>query len=146
VCCVLAGIGVAALPRHTWLIALVAVAFLPFAVARSIGLGKQVESANDRARDLNALWHAVDLADAQGPVASAHPMIAPQKQGTALAWKLHVRLNDVHEHPSRLVRILFVKPSEAPQEVGEMRRAGASFTQIAASGDWRVWRVAWAPR
>jgi hypothetical protein len=144
VCCVLAGIGVAALPRHTWLIGLVVLAFMPFAVARTIGLGKQVSGANERARDLNALWHAVDLAEAQGPVASVHPMIAPQKQGTALVWKLHLKLNGVHEHPSRLVRILFVKPAEDPPEIGEMRRAGASFTQIASSGDWRVWRVSWS--
>jgi hypothetical protein len=73
-------------------------------------------------------------------------MIAPQKQGTALVWKLNTKLNGVHEHPSRLVQVLFVKPSENPPEIAEMKRDGASFTQIASSGDWRVWRVSWAPR
>jgi hypothetical protein len=141
-CCVLAGIGVASLPRAAWLVGLVAVAFVPFAVARSIGLGHQVSSANERARDLSSLWRSADRV--QGPI--VHPMIAPQKQGTALVWKLHVKLNGVHEHPSRLVRVFFVKPSEKPPEVDEMRRAGASFTQIASAGEWRAWRVSWAPR
>jgi hypothetical protein len=143
VCCVLAGIGVAALPRHTWVAGLLLLAFAPFAVTRAIGLGNQVHSANDRARDLGALWLAVDRAEAQGPVASAHPMLAPQPQGTALVWKLHLQLNAVYEHRSRLVRIFFVKPSEHPPELAGMRRAGASFTQIASAGDWRVWRVSW---
>jgi hypothetical protein len=140
-CCVLAGIGVASLPRQAWVVALVVVAFAPFLGARAVGLGKQVSAANERATDLNALWRTVD--QVKGPI--VHPMIAPQKQGTALVWKLHVKLNAVHEHPSRLVRILFVKPSENPPEVDQMRRAGASFTQIASSGDWRAWRVSWPP-
>jgi hypothetical protein len=140
-CCVLAGIGVASLPRQVWVVGLVAVAFAPFAVARAIGLGNQVSSANERARDLSALWHAAD--QVKGPI--VHPMIAPQIQGTSLAWKLHVKLNGIHEHPSRLVQILFVKPGDKPPEIEEMRREGASFTQIASAGDWRVWRVSWPP-
>jgi hypothetical protein len=140
-CCVLAGIGVAALPRQAWVIGLLVVAFAPFAVARTIGLGDQVSAANERATDLQALWRSVD--QVKGPI--VHPMIAPQKQGTALAWKLHTKLNGVHEHPSRLVQILFVKPGDNPPEVAQMRRAGAHFTQIASAGDWRVWRVSWPP-
>ncbi|HXD58090.1 MAG TPA: hypothetical protein VN606_09230 [Thermoleophilaceae bacterium] len=140
-CCVLAGIGVASLPRRAWVIGLLVLAFAPFVVARSIGLGTQVSAANERARDLSALWHAAD--QVKGPI--VHPMIAPQKQGTALVWKLHVKLNGVHENPSRQVRILFVKPGENPPGIEEMKRAGASFTQIASSGDWRVWRVSWPP-
>jgi hypothetical protein len=147
VCCVLAGIGFAALPRlaperaRVALIVLLVVASLPFAVARSIGLGHQVGAATGRAHDLTQLWRTVDRARAQVPVARLHPLIAPNDNATALAWKLHVKIYGVAQNPSRKVGIAFVKGN--PPELTALRRMGAGVAPLASDGRWSALSVRW---
>jgi hypothetical protein len=147
VCCVLAGIGFAALPRlapsraRAAVIVVLVVASLPFAVARSIGLGDQVGAATGRAHDLTQLLRTVDRARAQVPVARLHPLIAPNNNATALAWKLHVKIYGVAQNPSRKVGIAFVKGN--PPELTALRRMGAGFAPLAADGRWSALSVRW---
>ena len=116
VCCVLAGIGFVMAarlipegPARVAAIVLLVAVCVPFAVARSIGLGNQVTAANQRADDLSDLWRSVDRAGPRAELAALHPVIAPNKNATGLAWKLHVKLNGVAEKADRRAGVLFAE-------------------------------------
>ncbi len=151
VCCVLAGIGfvmaarlVPEGPTRVAAIVLLVAVCVPFAVARSIGLGKQVTAANQRANDLSDLWRSVDRAGPRAELAALHPVIAPNKNATGLAWKLHVKLNGVAEKADRRAGVLFAEGN--PPAIAQLQALGASFTQLSSAGNWRVLKVDWPPR
>ena len=92
VCCVLAGIGFVMAarlipegPARVAAIVLLVATCVPFAVARSIGLGKQVTAANQRADDLSDLWRSVDRA---GPRAELAPFTrSSRRTRTRRGWR-----------------------------------------------------------
>jgi hypothetical protein len=146
-CCVLAGVGVMAMVRassdrrvRVALAVLLVAASVPFAVARSIGLRDQARAADARADDLASLWRALDRG---GKVDEQHPLIAPGFNATATAWKLKTKIFGVSERPGRQIGVAFVK-GQPPQLAG-LQRMGATLTQVAADGQWRVLRVSWPP-
>jgi hypothetical protein len=128
-------------PARVAAIVLLVAVCVPFAVARSIGLGKQVTAANQRADDLSDLWRSVDRAGPRAELAALHPVIAPNKNATGLAWKLHVKLNGVAEKADRRAGVLFAEGN--PPAIAQLRGLGASFTQLSSAGNWRVLRVNW---
>jgi hypothetical protein len=148
VCCVLAGIGFVAVAMRVpagrlriAAIVLLVAAGAPFVVARSIGLGHQVSAANQRADDLTDLWRSVDRAKPKAPLASLRPLIAPNKNATALAWKLHVKLNAIAEKADRRAGVVFAEGN--PPALAQLRGLGARLTPLSSAGNWRVLKVDW---
>jgi hypothetical protein len=140
--CVLAGIGAVVVARRLSdrrarlaLAALLVAASVPFAVPRVVGLGDQATAAEQRADDLASLFQAADRAQARVTVARLHPAVEPGAYGNGLAWKLHLQLTQVTGRLSQRVRIAFVQGGSA---AARLRARGASVTQVAAAGPWRV--------
>jgi hypothetical protein len=148
-CCVLCGIGVVAVARlanaprvRLALVAVLAVAFAPFAVARTIGLAHQATDSKARAHALAQLWHAADAAERHARVAQLHPVIQPSGLANGLVWKLDVRLRDVSPWFTQQTRIAFINGSTRPV-IARLHRRDATAKQIASSGPWRVLLVRW---
>jgi hypothetical protein len=148
-CCVLCGIGVVAIARlattprrRVALVAGLAAAFAPFAVARTISLAHQASNSKARADALAQLWHAADAAQHRAPVARMHPVIQPSGLANGLVWKLHVRLRDVSAWFTPLTRVAFINGDTRPV-IARLHRRDASARQIASSGPWRVLLVRW---
>ena len=71
-------------------------------------------------------------------------MIAPNKNATGLAWKLHVKLNGVAEKADRRAGVLFAEGN--PPAIAQLRGLGATLTPLASAENCRVLKVDWRPR
>jgi hypothetical protein len=148
VCCVLGGLGLAALPRlpkataaRYVLAAALAFASMPFAASRAMGLAHQAADARERGDDLAALWQAVAGARRRTPVGCLHPAILPSSYTNALAWKLGLEPHGVAGSLAPPGGIAFVATGGPAADTRLPR--GATATRITTDGEWRVVVVRW---
>ena len=149
ICCVLAGIGLAAVVRlatRPWARAVLAAALLaasaPFAVSRAAGLADQAADSKARAQAQSALWRAADRAQRRAPVGRMHAVVQPGGLENGLAWKLELPLDHVGRWFSPGVGVAFIEGDDAAV-IARLRGRGATATRIAAAGPWRVLLVRW---
>ena len=149
ICCVLAGIGLAALvrlardPRARVAVAVtLAVISAPFAITRATGLGRQATWAEGWADQASALWRAVDRAERRAPVARLHPVVEPGAMAHGLAWKLDVRLDEVAGSFTPGARIAFLA-GNVRAVIARLHRRNATARPLTRAGPWHVFLVHW---
>ncbi|HEX6618509.1 MAG TPA: hypothetical protein VF024_02560 [Solirubrobacteraceae bacterium] len=149
ICCVLAGIGLAAVVRlatRPWARAVLAAALLaasaPFAVSRAAGLADPAADSKARAQAQSALWRAADRAQRRAPVGRMHAVVQPGGLENGLAWKLELPLDHVGRWFSPGVGVAFIEGDDAAV-IARLRGRGATATRIAAAGPWHVLLVRW---
>jgi hypothetical protein len=128
--CVLAGVGLMCLPHRPWVIAIVALASIPGVVLAADRLHVSMSSAFADERLFDDLPHAIAKAGGEKRLTSCGRVYSGPFQTQAIAWRLHLREQEVG--------LLPIDPGTIIARRGSRLARDDRFQDLAITPQWVV--------